>query len=136
MKCRLKITEISTDLPMLEVIFVFVSEFHLDITQEFVNVRQLQYLLICNLQKSKIVTHCWFLVRKLHYHSKEDSQNLYIVACQRDGVSNEPLGQRQDTGPGILWSVKGTNRILDSLFLLRQGEPGTSHYIIYMVPSK
>ncbi len=30
---------------------------------------------------------------------------LYIVACQRGGVSNEPPGQRQDTGPGILWSV-------------------------------
>ncbi len=28
-----------------------------------------------------------------------------IVACQRGGVSNEPPGQRQDTGPGILWSV-------------------------------
>ncbi len=28
-----------------------------------------------------------------------------IVACQRAGVSNKPLGQRQDTGPGILWSV-------------------------------
>ena len=55
MKCRLKITEISTDLPMLEVIFVFVSEFHLDITQEFVNVRQLQYLLICNLPKVKLL---------------------------------------------------------------------------------
>ncbi len=31
--------------------------------------------------------------------------SLYIVACQRGGVSNELLGQRQDTGPGILWSV-------------------------------
>ncbi len=29
----------------------------------------------------------------------------YIVACQRGRVSNEPPGQRQDTGPGILWSV-------------------------------
>ncbi len=25
----------------------------------------------------------------------------YIVACQRGGVSNKPLGQRQDTGPGM-----------------------------------
>ena len=66
-----------------------------------------------------------------------------IVACQRGGVSNKPLGQRQDTGPGILWSVhrwtryyldknlkKEMNRIHDSPFLLRQGEPGTSQYII------
>ncbi len=30
---------------------------------------------------------------------------LTIVACQRGGVSNEPPRQRQDTGPGILWSV-------------------------------
>ena len=46
--------------------------------------------------------------------------NIYnIVACQRDGVSNKPLGQRQDTGPGIIWSP----------FLLRQGKPGTSQYI-------
>ncbi len=29
----------------------------------------------------------------------------HTVACQRGGVSNEPLGQRQDTGPGILWSI-------------------------------
>ena len=29
----------------------------------------------------------------------------YIVACQRGGVSNKPPRQRQDTGPGILWSV-------------------------------
>ncbi len=28
--------------------------------------------------------------------------NVYIVACQRGGVSNKPLGQQQDTGPGIL----------------------------------
>ena len=28
-----------------------------------------------------------------------------IFACQRGGVSNKPLGQRQDIGPGILWSV-------------------------------
>ncbi len=30
---------------------------------------------------------------------------LYIVVCQRGGVSNKPTlgsGQRQDTGPGIL----------------------------------
>ena len=27
--------------------------------------------------------------------------NVYIVACQQGGVSNEPLGQQQDTGPGI-----------------------------------
>ncbi len=33
----------------------------------------------------------------------------YIVACQRGGISNETPGQRQDTGPGILWSVhRGT----------------------------
>ena len=29
-------------------------------------------------------------------------KNIYIVACQRGGVSNESLWQRQDTGPGIL----------------------------------
>ncbi len=28
-----------------------------------------------------------------------------VVACRRGGVSNKPPGQRQDTGPGILWSV-------------------------------
>ncbi len=28
---------------------------------------------------------------------------IYIVACQGGGVSNKLLGQRQDTGPGILW---------------------------------
>ncbi len=32
-------------------------------------------------------------------------QNNDIVACQRGEVSNKPPGQRQDTGPGILWSV-------------------------------
>ncbi len=33
----------------------------------------------------------------------------YIVACQRGGVSNKPAlgsGQRQDTGPGILYTKK------------------------------
>ncbi len=30
---------------------------------------------------------------------------IYIVACQRGGVSKEPPGQRQDMGPGILWCV-------------------------------
>ncbi len=48
---------------------------------------------------------------------------FYIVTCQRGGVSNEPPGQRQDTGPGILWS-----HTWFALFLLRQGEPGTSQY--------
>ncbi len=33
------------------------------------------------------------------------SRYIYIVACQRGGVSNEPPGQQQDTGLGILWSV-------------------------------
>ncbi len=32
---------------------------------------------------------------------------MYIVACQRGGVSNEPPGQRQDTGPGILFGQEG-----------------------------
>ncbi len=40
-------------------------------------------------------------------------------------VSNEPPGQRQDTGPGILWSVhrwtKRTNRTLDSPFFTKTG---------------
>ncbi len=39
----------------------------------------------------------------------------HIVACQRGGVSNEPLGQRQDTGPGILWSVHRWARPTDKL---------------------
>ncbi len=66
--------------------------------------------------------------------AKECVDCVHIVACQRDGVSNKPLGQRQDTGPGILWSIhrwtKGTNCIFDLPFLLRQGEPGTSQYIM------
>ena len=47
---------------------------------------------------------------------------LYIVPCQRVGVSNKPtLGsrQRQDTGSG-------------TRFLLRQGEPGTSQYEAFL----
>ncbi len=40
-----------------------------------------------------------------------------IVVCQRGGVSNKPLGQRQDTGPGILWSVHRWTRPI--------GEPPT-----------
>ena len=43
---------------------------------------------------------------------------VYIVACQRGGVSNEPPGQRQDTGPGIL---KSTNRIPDSPYFYYKG---------------
>ena len=66
-----------------------------------------------------------------------ESDPIHIVACQRGGVFNEPLGQRQDTGPGISKLdnhldkkiLKGTNRTFDSPFLLRQGEPGTSQYI-------
>ncbi len=47
--------------------------------------------------------------------------NIDIVTCQRGGASNEPPGQRQDTGPGILtWFA---------LFLLRKGELGMSQYI-------
>ncbi len=41
--------------------------------------------------------------------------SLDIVACQRDGVSNEPLGQRQDTGPGILWSIHRWTRPTTSM---------------------
>ncbi len=37
--------------------------------------------------------------------AKSKDKPGYIVACQRGGFSNKPLGQRQDTGPGILWSV-------------------------------
>ncbi len=39
---------------------------------------------------------------------------VYIVACQRGGVSNKPLGQRQDTGPGILWSAHRWTRQTDT----------------------
>ncbi len=38
--------------------------------------------------------------------------------CQRGGVSNKPnlgSGQRQDTGPGILWSATGGPDLLVSL---------------------
>ena len=60
-----------------------------------------------------------------------------IVACQRGGVSNEPHGQRQDTGPGILWSVHrwtrptwepptcGVNQDSTGFYC----EPGTLQYI-------
>ncbi len=34
--------------------------------------------------------------------------NMYIVACQRGGVSNEPPGQRQHTGPGIAYLIRLT----------------------------
>ena len=60
---------------------------------------------------------------------------LYIVTCQRGGVSNRPAlgsGQRQDTGSGILpiqnfFKNKRTAHLIH--FLLRQGEPGTSQYL-------
>ena len=88
-----------------------------------------------------VVLNCAIVLTISFDHAKK-----YIVACQRGGVSNKPLGQRQDTGPGILRSVhrwtrptgepplprqkfkKETNHIHDSPFLLRQGEPGTSQY--------
>ncbi len=44
-----------------------------------------------------------------------DALMEYIVACQRGGVSNKPLGQRQ----------KRTAYLIRP-FLLRQGEPGTA----------
>ncbi len=44
---------------------------------------------------------------------------LFIVACQRGWVSNEPLGQRQDTGPGILWSVHRWTRKEQTAHLIR-----------------
>ncbi len=43
---------------------------------------------------------------------------MYIVACQRGGVSNKPAlgsGQRQDTESGILWSVHRWTRPRGSL---------------------
>ncbi len=46
----------------------------------------------------------WRISSTYHIHWKQIIPH-HIVACQRGGVSNEPLGQRQDTGPGILWSV-------------------------------
>ncbi len=45
---------------------------------------------------------------------------LYINACQRGGVSNEPPGQRQDTGPGILWSIHRWTRPTK---ILKRNEP-------------
>ncbi len=49
--------------------------------------------------------------------------------------TNHPVSrQREDRGPGILWSVhrwtKKKNRPYTGPVLLRQGEPGTSQYII------
>ncbi len=57
--------------------------------------------------------------------------HIDIVACQRGGVSNKPTlgsGQRQDTGSGILFKKKRNVHLIR--FLLRQGEPGTSQYIL------
>ena len=58
-----------------------------------------------------------------------------IATCQRGGVPNEPLGQRQDTGPGILpLKISKLDNHLDKNFkrertahlirpfLLRQGD--------------
>ena len=71
---------------------------------------------------------------------------IYCRVPARWGLQQTTLGsgQRQDTGPGILWSVhrwtnsylqknlKRTDRTFDP-FLLRQGEPGTSQYICITV---
>ena len=50
------------------------------------------------------------VISLLNYNSAPNARlnqvpSNYILACQRDGVSNKPLGQRLDTGLGILWSV-------------------------------
>ncbi len=69
--------------------------------------------------------------------------NKYILSCASEmgSPTNHPdSGQRQDTGSGILWSVhrwtiatykkfKKKNGPYIRPVLLRQGEPGTSHYV-------
>ncbi len=67
------------------------------------------------MQKNKL----WFMIIRcfiyLHSEKKSISEYIYIVACQRGGVSNKPIlgsGQQQDTGSGILWY----NHTFDPLF--------------------
>ena len=50
-------------------------------------------------------SHLWLVIILLYKNAIGQTRKQYIVACQRSGVSNEPPQQRQDTGPGILWSV-------------------------------
>ena len=54
---------------------------------------------------------------------------LYIVACQRGGVSDEPPWLRAATrhGPGTL-RIKKKTRTDTGPVLLRQGDPGTAQY--------
>ncbi len=70
--------------------------------------------------------------------------SIYCRVPARWGLQQTTLGsgQRQDTGSGILWSVhtcglekfkkKETARTFDP-FLLSQGEPGTSQYIVSQI---
>ncbi len=58
-----------------------------------------------------------FLQRGTKKPFQDASYIEYIVACQRGGVSN---GQRQDTGPGILWSVHKLDNYLDKIFLKKK----------------
>ncbi len=82
----------------------------------------------CNIQ----VYLCRYSIYLFDYYLPVD--HLYIVACQRGGVSNEPPGQRQDMGPSKLGNhldrkfLKERTAHLIRLFLLRQGEPGTSQH--------
>ena len=70
-------------------------------------------------------------------HGKE-RLSIYIVACQRGGVSNKPPGLRTATTILVIATYKKikqqkrTDRTFDP-FLLRQDDPGTSQYISYIL---